>query len=235
MEEAHGGELVRLQLPGRGDHERGCRAGVAEDERRGGERDDEGARGRRQQPARGLSGDQRAEPPRPRPRRGGGGGRGRGRRLGGRGAREVPEEMTRATWRRERGEEAGGGRGGRGGGGGGHWAAVACACGARGVERAQPPAAAGVWTMMSGRVDALRCCLWCCLLGAFLLARLASSCQLATRVSFPFLSCCFGSSRGDGARRETERNGTSPNRPQWSHDASWNWWMLLEASSRFAL
>jgi len=58
LEEAHGGELVRLQLPRRGDHERGGRACVAEDQRRGGERDDEGARGRRQQPARRLGGDQ---------------------------------------------------------------------------------------------------------------------------------------------------------------------------------
>ena len=58
LEEAHGGELVRLQLPRRGDHERGGRAGVAEDQRRGGERDDEGARGRRQQPACHFGGDQ---------------------------------------------------------------------------------------------------------------------------------------------------------------------------------
>jgi hypothetical protein len=64
LEEAHHGELVRLQLPRRGYDERGGRTGVADDERRGCERDDEGARARRQEPAGGY---QVAEPPCPQP------------------------------------------------------------------------------------------------------------------------------------------------------------------------
>lgn len=125
LEEAHGGELVGLQLPRRGDDERGGGAGVAEDQRGRGEGDDEGARGGRQDPA-GLVGEQVAEPPRPRPRRsrsrrrregeGAGGGGPRRRRPGG-GAREVFDGMVARGGRRGRGEEAGGGRGG----GGGHW------------------------------------------------------------------------------------------------------------------
>jgi hypothetical protein len=195
LEEAHGGELVRLQLPRRGYDERGGRAGVAEDERRGGERDDEGARGRRQQPARGLGGDQVAEPPRPRPwrregERGGGGGRG----LGGGGAREVPEEMTRAARRRERGDEAGCGGGGRCG----HRAAVACARGVRpsgewSVSAAARGRAGGVGLPMTSGCAAL-------LLGASYWPRLASYCRDSSRVSF----------RAASGRGGAEQNGASP-------------------------
>jgi hypothetical protein len=87
----------------------------------------------------------------------------------------VPEEMTRAAWRRERGEEAGGGRGGRGGGG--HRAAVACARGGRGVERAQPPAAGGVgWPMMSGCAALLLPGAACLAVSYWLVSLLVSSC-----------------------------------------------------------
>jgi hypothetical protein len=109
----------------------------------------------------------------------------------------VPEEMTRAAWRRERGEEAGGGRGGRGGGG--HRAAVACARGGRGVERAQPPAAGGVgWPMMSG-CAALVLLAWRFPTG--------SSRFLSARV-FRFVLLRVGAGRG-GAERER----SSPNAP----------------------
>jgi hypothetical protein len=126
VEEAHGGELVGLQLPRRGHHERGGRAGVAQDQRRGGERDDEGARGRGQQPAPRLG-----EPPRGRGEREGAGGAGG---FGGRRAREVPEGMARAA---RRGEEAGGGRGG------GHLAPRACGAALQGSGGSAAAVAAG--------------------------------------------------------------------------------------------
>jgi hypothetical protein len=148
LEEAHCGELVGLQLPRRGHHERGGRAGVAEDQRRRGERDDEGARGRGQHPAH-LGGDQLGEPPRPRRGRGDREGAGGAGGLVGRRARKVPEGMARAARRGARGEEAGGGRGG-----GGHLALRACGAalqGSGGSAAAVDSRGSGGCWMMSGR------------------------------------------------------------------------------------